>query len=58
MFDGESVQELDCDSSARLMSDETLEWNSLDDVFRLAALAASQPVTIAWGLVELRLLRR
>jgi len=58
MFDGESMQELDCDSSARLMSDGTLEWNSLDDVFRLAALAASQPVTIAWGLVELRLLRR
>ncbi len=57
-FDGYQFHDLDLGDSSRLMSDTTLEWNSLNDAFRLAALSASQPVKIAWGQVELKLLQR
>ena len=58
MFDGERVEDVDWDSTARLMANGTLEPNSMEDVSRLATLEASQPASTTWGLVELKLLRR
>jgi hypothetical protein len=58
MFDGERVEDVDWDSTARLTAHGTLEPSSMEDVSRLATLELSQPASTTWGLVELRLLTR